>query len=129
MPIDHTSRGDFVPLPENVRIKNLRQTVLALADVATAQATRIHFENHNPIPGTRWATHILQNPDEIIGDEYTAEELEDDLNAIGAHLERLLEKYPKYTGKIDWEKFEIGKEVFVSNDLAEIKVVLISLLP
>lgn len=48
------------------------------------------------------------NPDDIIGDEYTAEQLEGDLNAIGPHLERLFEKYPKYTGKIDWEKFEIG---------------------
>lgn len=67
--------------------------------------------------------HVLQNPDEIIGDEYTADDLEADLNAVAPHLERLFEKYPKYASKIDWEKFETGKEIFVSNKIAELRVV------
>lgn len=122
MPEDHTSRGEFIPLPENLRISNLHQTVLALANPNMADAARIHFENHNPIPGTVWVNHVLQNPDAIIGDDYSSDDLEDDLNSVAPHLERLFEKYPKYTGKIDWEKFEVGKEVFVSNNLAELKV-------
>lgn len=43
MPEDYTSRGVFVPLVENIRISNLRQTVLALANPATAEAVRTYF--------------------------------------------------------------------------------------
>lgn len=122
MPEDYLSRGLFVPLPENVRISNLRETVLSLANPTTAQAARIHFENHCPIPGSIWNNHILQNPYDIIGEVYDADELEADLTVVAPHLERLFEKYPKCTGKIDREKFETGKEVFVSNNLADLRV-------
>lgn len=122
MPEDYIARGEFIPLPENIRISNLRRTVLALADPDTAENVRTHFENHNPIPVTIWANHLLLNPDDIIADEYEADDLEADLTAVAPHLERLFEKYPKYTGRIDWDKFESGKEVFVSNSLAEMKL-------
>lgn len=122
MPKDHTSRGNFIPLPENLRISNLRRSVLALADQTTPEAVRVNFENKNPIPGAIWMNHVLQNPDEIIEDNYGAEELEDDLNLVAPHFERLGVKYPKYVGKIDWEKFESGKEIFVSNELADMHV-------
>lgn len=120
--MNYHSRGVFVPLPENLRISNLRATVESLADPETAEATRVYFENHNPIPGTIWNNHILQNPNAIIGEEYNAKELEADLTSVAPHLERLFEKYPKYVGKIDWEKFETGREIFVSNKIAEMKV-------
>lgn len=53
MPSDYRSRGIFIPLPENIRISNLRATVESLSDPETPVATRAYFENHNPIPGTR----------------------------------------------------------------------------
>lgn len=92
MPEDHTSRGGFIALPENLRISNLRQTVLALSNPNVTEAARTHFENHNPIPGTVWVNHVLQNPDEIIEDDYTADNLEDDLNSVAPHLERLFQR-------------------------------------
>lgn len=110
MPEDYLSRGVFVPLPENVRISNLRETALSLANPATAKAARIHFENHSPIPGSIWNNHILQNPNDIIGDVYDADELEADLTAVAPHLERLFEKYPKCTGKIDWKNLRLEKK-------------------
>ncbi|XP_054271189.1 uncharacterized protein LOC128991928 [Macrosteles quadrilineatus] len=123
MPVDHISEtGEFVPLPENLRISNLRQTVVALSNPATQEATRTYFEEHNPIPGTIWANHLLLNPDDIIGEKYGATELEDDLNAIGPHAQRLFEKYPKCLGRINWEKYNVGKEIFVSCDIAEMHV-------
>jgi hypothetical protein len=63
------------------------------------------------------------NPDQIMPEDYTTEDFQDDLiRIIGPHIECINEKYPKYIGKIDWDKYETGKEIFVSNKIAEIRI-------
>ncbi|VDO19724.1 unnamed protein product [Heligmosomoides polygyrus] len=64
----------FVPDPFTVTIRNLRQNVEALSNVATPVRIRRYFHLWNPIPGAIWADDLLTNPDEICPDGYMARE-------------------------------------------------------
>lgn len=98
LPPDYFSRGgQFVPLAENITISNLRATVESLANPETNVDIRLNFRNHNPIPCTIWdARNILQNPDDVIPENYGDNELAADMTAIIAHRDYMTQKYPKY---------------------------------
>jgi hypothetical protein len=68
-----------------VILSNLRETVVALSDVATNPQVRGTFYLNNPIPGAIWQlqrdnTHVLQNQDEIMPADYTSDMLRDDVD-------------------------------------------------
>jgi hypothetical protein len=79
-----TQLGVIVPQSEHITLSNLRETVVALAEPATNPQVREAFYRHNPIPGTRWrvvqGTHVLENPDDVIPEEYNVEALMDDID-------------------------------------------------
>lgn len=57
----------LIPTPENIYLTNLRDVVVALADVRTERRIRQNFRMKNPIPGAVFNENfILTNPDEIM---------------------------------------------------------------
>jgi hypothetical protein len=106
-----------IALPHNVSWENLRDTVLALSNPATAQEIRLHFYNHNPLPGARWGppprvargraelgvedrNHpqwpLLMNPEDYWPDGYNIVDFEDDVNRFRNLLNWCSRKSVKY---------------------------------
>lgn len=78
----------FVPTPEVIYLTNLRETVVAVANLATPVTVRRNFMNRNPIPGAIYNNNSqLTNPDAIMPQVYTAETLRNDLYDVKAWIE------------------------------------------
>lgn len=65
----------LMPNPYAITITSLRNVVNALADDFVPLAQRNYFIARNPIPGAMFNNGILQNPDDIIQDNYIENEL------------------------------------------------------
>ncbi|CAH0721912.1 unnamed protein product, partial [Brenthis ino] len=114
--------NEFVPRPETVLYSNLRETVVALANPHTPERTRTYFEQHNPIPGAIFENHVLQNPDEIMPDDYGLEELQREIRVIQPFLIKLQKHVPKLvSGVLDFKS--TGKpSLFISNEMENLRI-------
>lgn len=120
---DAYSRDEmFVPRPETVLYSNLRRIVLALSNPATPERVRTYFENHNPIPGAIFEDHILQNPDEIMPENYGYDDLQREIRMIQPFLIKLQKHAPKLvSGCVDFKS--AGKQsLFISNELENLRL-------
>jgi hypothetical protein len=115
-----TRNGALVPQSERVILSNLRETVTALANVETAPQVREAFNQHNPIPGAIWmivnGTHVLLNADEIMPQNYTAEDLHDDADNYMRMFTWMQKKLPKFvkTAAINYQE-KGDRAIFISN--------------
>lgn len=111
-----------MPRPESVMFTNLRQTVSALANPNTPEPVRTYFESHNPIPGASFRNHVLVNPDEIIPDDYTLDDLQREIRTIRPFMIKLQKHVPKLvSGVLDF--ISAGKpSLFISNELENLRV-------
>jgi len=71
---ERSGDSDF-PDPYAVTFKNLRATVVALADEQTPVEARRHFIANNPLLGATWNADKLLNPNHIIPADYGVAEL------------------------------------------------------
>lgn len=96
-----TRENLFIPQAEQVVYDNLRQVVTSLADVNTPAVYRRRFHRNNPIPGAIWANvaddnPILVNPNDIMPENFTVNDLAEDISDIKLKLNFLNKKAPKY---------------------------------
>jgi hypothetical protein len=95
-----TRNGTLFPQSERVNLSNLRETVVAFANPDTAPQVREAFYQRNPIPGTIWraenGTHVLVNPDEVIPQNYTSDDLRDDIDDYVRMCTWMQKKLPKF---------------------------------
>lgn len=125
LPPDQYRCGEFISLPENLTLSNLRLTVESLANSQSNADMRLSFRRLNPIPCCIWNENsVLMNPDHVIPPHYGDDDLEEDIDSLLAHKEYVGAKYPKYinTGKIDWNNFASGKDILVCSDISTMKV-------
>ncbi|CAH0730430.1 unnamed protein product, partial [Brenthis ino] len=114
--------GEFVPRPETVMYSNLRDTVVALANPATPERIRTYFEQHNPIPGATFENHVLANPDEIMPEGYTLDDLQREIRTIQPFLIKLQKHVPKMvSGTMDF-KSTGNNSLFISNELEDLRI-------
>lgn len=80
--------GRLVPTPENIHLTNLREVVVALADVRTKRRVRQNFRLKNQIPGAVFKeNHIPTTPGDIIPADCGSQNLTSDLYVVKAWLE------------------------------------------
>jgi hypothetical protein len=112
--------GRIMPQSEHVLLSNLREYVEALSSPETAAVTRETFYQNNPIPGATWegpeGDRLLANPDEIMPEDYTADDLRDDVDEYNRMFSWMQKKVPKFvcTAWINYED-KGDRSVFVSN--------------
>jgi hypothetical protein len=124
--IDVNTNDDlFIPVPEQVTYLNLRDTVVALANVETPAIYRRRFYEANPIPGAIWRGQpnnpLLQNADEIMPANYGLQNLKDDYYELRRKLQFLNDKAAKYfTKTVDFG--DIGnKAMLVCNESGNLR--------
>jgi hypothetical protein len=125
---ERTTRHNlFIPQSEQVTFKNLRNTVVALANNETPREYRRRFYNNNPIPGCKWGgipdNPLLLNANDIIPDRYSLQDLTDDIMDIRGKMNYLNKKAPKYfTGVVNFSP-EGTKSMLVCNEQENLKVI------
>lgn len=127
-PADVVVNGRLIPMPESLRLTNLRATVTSLANQNTPQPMRRNFANKNPIPGARFDDHfLLQNADDIIPNGYVAANLRDDLYAVKGWIEAasdLRNSRDKWFTQVQLGENSSGNEsMFVSNNSENLRIV------
>lgn len=105
---NETTDRMFIPQSEQICLSNLRRTVESLSNPETPAAIRRRFYRNSPIPGAIWVgapeDPLLNNPDEIMPDNYNVQRFNDDVLNIRAKLNFLNKKAPKYfTGPVTFE--------------------------
>lgn len=125
--------------PTMITASNLRETVEAMANPVTNQATRQWFYDHNPLPNARWNVParrrdadgqpvldpgfpVLMNADEIMPANFMVQNLREDVNLLQDALELIGRKYPKYVhlGRIDFSGSG-NYSMLVSNQPGDVK--------
>lgn len=93
-----------------------------LSDHNTPERYRRRFEENNPIPGATWVNHVLINADEIIPNNYTVNNLRDDIEVLETFVKQLEKHVPKMVnGTIDFKSS--GKlSTFVCNKMSNLRV-------
>jgi hypothetical protein len=122
-----TRNGILIPQSERVILSNLHETVVALANAETAPQVREAFYQHNPIPGTIWrivnGTHVLVNPDEIMPQNYTGEDLHNDVDDYMRMFTWIQKKLPKFvkTAAINYQE-KGDRAILVSNAQENLRI-------
>jgi len=96
---ERSGDSDLVPDPYAVTFKNLRATVVALADEQTPVEARRHFIANNPLLGATWNGDKLLNLNHIIPADYGVAELARDQRAFRAFLSTIGGKCPHLVGE------------------------------
>lgn len=107
---------------EKVTFSNLRKTVVALSNPGTPLEVRRRFYDNNPIPGAKWYDYLLQNPNEIIPDNYVVRHLSDDMDDIQPKIDFLAKKMPKYFSEPINYELEGRKSLLSSNKQNRMRV-------
>lgn len=103
---------EVIPLPENILYSNLRETVLALSNERTPVRHRIHFEDHNSIPGAKFVNHVLVNAEEIMPAEFNFDDLQREIRIIQPFLIKLQKHVPKLvSGNVDFKTTGLGRTI------------------
>ncbi|XP_017470917.1 PREDICTED: uncharacterized protein LOC108362449 [Rhagoletis zephyria] len=125
--------------PIYVRFSNLRYVVTQLSRNSRNQnPIRRKFYKYNPIPGARWdfsttKTHsvrgrklnpapVLENPNDIMPDNYSINLLRDDIALVADCIEKIGSKYPQYISSrgIDFKANGLISQI-VSTSIAELR--------
>lgn len=116
-----------MPTHENIHLTNLREVLVALADVRTKRRVRQNFRLKIPIPGAVFKEiHILTNPDDIIPADFGSQNLTTDLYAVKAWLETASDLKPvraKWFTNVDMINTTHGNEsMLVSCDSEDLRI-------
>uniref|UniRef100_A0A2A4JDJ3 Uncharacterized protein n=1 Tax=Heliothis virescens TaxID=7102 RepID=A0A2A4JDJ3_HELVI len=121
-PIDR--HGAVTPRPENVLLSTLRRTVVYLSNSASSATVRRRFHENCPISGAIWTNDILQNPDEIMPQNYDLyEDFRRESMLIAPFLVSLQKHVPKLVGGTLDFKSNGHNSLLISNELQTLKTV------
>lgn len=86
--------------PYTVTLQCLRATVVALSNPVVPVEIRRHFIERNPIPGAIYENFLLQNPGQIMPNNYGCRQLDADFQRLAAWRDQLSRNYSKAFSEI-----------------------------
>lgn len=113
------------PRPENIILSNLRAAVVFLADPNAPVDVRRRFHNNCPFPGAIWRDDVVQNPNEIIPENYDKHnDFGQESLMIAPYLASLRTHLPQLLGgRLDFEELSGSASLLLSNEMEDLKTV------
>lgn len=92
-------------IPNDIRVvtaSNLRQYVIVNSDNATPLEQRIYAQQLCTIPNAIWNNHVLQDPNDIMPENYDVARMIQDIDEVKGFYAALTKKIPKFGGSVDY---------------------------